>query len=76
MDASLGDGDGLLFHGFVNSHLITDVHFVELVDGTNAASVLKSWLVSRESAKGFITYSKHQSTGFDGKFAGIGVLDN
>ena len=36
LNASLGDRDGLLFHGFVNGDLIFNVHFVELVDATDA----------------------------------------
>ena len=33
MDTSLCNGYRLLFHGFVNSHLIGYIHLVELVDG-------------------------------------------
>lgn len=33
--ASLGYGDGLLFHGFVNGHLVGYVHLVEFVDSTD-----------------------------------------
>ena len=36
LDTSLGDGDSLLFHSFVNSNLIGDVHLVKLINGTNA----------------------------------------
>ena len=32
MDTSLGDRDGLLLHGLVNSNLILDIHLVELVN--------------------------------------------
>ena len=40
MDASFGDGDGLLFHCFVDCDLVGDVHFVEFVDCADAAAVL------------------------------------
>lgn len=36
MDTGFGDGDGLLFHGFVDGDLIRDVHLVELVNGADA----------------------------------------
>lgn len=36
LDAGFGDGDGLLFHGFVDGDLVGDVHFVEFVNGTDA----------------------------------------
>ena len=39
MDASLCDRDCLLLHGFVNSHLVLDVHLVELI---NAADTVVS----------------------------------
>ena len=35
VNASFGDGYGLLFHGFVDSDLVRDIHFVKLVDGAN-----------------------------------------
>ena len=35
MDASLGNGNGLLLHGFVNSNLILHIHLVELVNTAN-----------------------------------------
>lgn len=35
MDASLGNRDGLLLHGFVNSNLILHIHLVELVNAAN-----------------------------------------
>ena len=31
-----GDGDGLLLHCFMNGDLVTNIHFVELIDATNA----------------------------------------
>jgi hypothetical protein len=34
--SSFGNGDGLLFHGFMDCDLITNVHFVKLVNGTDA----------------------------------------
>ena len=36
LDASFGDGDGLLFHRFMDRDLVRDVHLVELVDCTDA----------------------------------------
>jgi hypothetical protein len=36
VDASFGNGDGLLFHGLVNGYLIFDFHLVELVDATDS----------------------------------------
>lgn len=36
LDAGFGDGDGLLFHGFVDGDLVGEVHFVEFVDGADA----------------------------------------
>ena len=36
LDASLGDGDGLLLHGFVDGHLIPHVHLVKLIDAAHA----------------------------------------
>lgn len=38
LDTGLGDWNGLLFHGFVNSHLVSQVHLVKLID---AAYTLK-----------------------------------
>ena len=35
-DASFGDGDGLLFHGFVDGGAVLVVHFVEFVDQADA----------------------------------------
>ena len=35
-DASFGDGDGLLFHGFVDGGAVLVVHLVELIDETGA----------------------------------------
>jgi len=35
LDASLGNGDGLLFHGFMDGNLIPWVHFIKFVDATN-----------------------------------------
>lgn len=35
MDTSFGDGNGLLFHGFVDGDLVRDVHLVKFVNGTN-----------------------------------------
>jgi hypothetical protein len=40
VDAGFGDRDCLLFHGFVDCDLVADVHFVEFVDGADAAAVL------------------------------------
>lgn len=48
MDAGFGDGDGLLFHCFVDCDLVGDVHFVEFVDRADAAAVLNElalWLL-------------------------------
>ena len=36
LDAGFGDGDGLLFHGFVDGDLVANVHLVEFVDGADA----------------------------------------
>lgn len=36
-DASLRDGNGLLFHGLVDGGAVLIVHLVELVDQTHAA---------------------------------------
>lgn len=36
VDAGLGDGDGLLFHGFVDGGLVFGVHLVEFVDAADA----------------------------------------
>lgn len=46
VDACFSDGDGLLFHCFVDGDLVAHVHFVEFVDGTYAASVLVQMLVT------------------------------
>ena len=35
LDTSLGDGDRLLFHGFMYSHLVLDVHLVKLINATH-----------------------------------------
>lgn len=35
LDTGLGDTDRLLFHGFVNGDLITDIHLVEFVNGAD-----------------------------------------
>ena len=35
-DARLGDGDSLLFHGFVDGSAVVVVHFVELIDQADA----------------------------------------
>jgi len=35
LDASFGDGDGLLFHCLMDRHLVRDVHLVELVNRTD-----------------------------------------
>lgn len=40
VDAGLCDGDGLLFHGFVDGDLVADVHLVEFVDGADSSAVL------------------------------------
>ena len=39
LDARLGDGDGLLFHGFVDGHLVLGVHLIKLI---NTADTLKA----------------------------------
>ena len=39
LDARLGDGDGLLFHGLVDGHLVLGVHLVELI---NTADTLEA----------------------------------
>lgn len=36
LDASLGDGDGLLLHGLMDGHLVLLVHLVKLVDAADA----------------------------------------
>ena len=36
VNASLGNGDRLLFHSLVDSHLILDVHLVELINAADA----------------------------------------
>lgn len=43
LDSSLGDADGLLFHGFVDGHLVLQVHLVKLI---NAAHTLEEALAS------------------------------
>ena len=35
-DSGLGDGDRLLFHGFVDSHGVVNLHLVELVDAADS----------------------------------------
>ncbi|KAH3703434.1 hypothetical protein DPMN_078470 [Dreissena polymorpha] len=35
-DPSLGDGDGLLFHGLMDSHLVLGVHLVKLINAADA----------------------------------------
>ena len=35
-DTCLGDGDCLLFHGFVDSHLVGIFHFIEFINTANA----------------------------------------
>ena len=35
VNTRLGNGYGLLFHGFVNGNLVRDIHFVKFVDGAN-----------------------------------------
>lgn len=34
LHSSLGDADGLLLHGFMDSHLVLDVHLVKLINAT------------------------------------------
>ena len=36
-DASFGNGDGLLFHGFVDCHPVVLAHFIELIDAADAS---------------------------------------
>ena len=36
LDPSFGDGDGLLFHRFVDRDLVGEVHLVEFIDSTDA----------------------------------------
>ena len=36
LDSGLGDGDGLLFYGFVDGYLVTWVHLVKLIDAAHA----------------------------------------
>jgi hypothetical protein len=45
VDAGLGDRDGLLFHGFVDSNLVCNVHLVELVNGADTTAILERLLV-------------------------------
>lgn len=35
LHSSLGDADGLLLHGFVDGHLVLEVHLVKLINATN-----------------------------------------
>jgi hypothetical protein len=42
MNAGFGDRDCLLFHGFMDSDLVTDIHFIKFVDSTDAATILTS----------------------------------
>jgi hypothetical protein len=46
LDAGFGYRDGLLFHGFVDGHLVCYVHLVKLVNGTDA-------VVSEHESPGF-----------------------
>jgi hypothetical protein len=36
LDAGLANADGLLLHGFVNGHLVANIHFVKLINAANA----------------------------------------
>ena len=75
VDSCFGDGDCLLFHCFVDGDLVANVHFVEFVDCTDAASVLiLLGFVVVDRVNG--TYCKHQCTGFDGEFTCFCVLDD
>ena len=74
MDAGFGDGDGLLFHCFVDCDLVGNVHFVEFVDRTDTAAVLAGLVsISLNKVLG-VTYSQHEGTGFDGEFSSFGIL--
>ena len=49
MDSCLSNGDGLLLHGLMDSHLILDIHLVELVNAAN--SVVNQHQGTRLNAK-------------------------
>ena len=36
LNSCFGNGNGLLFHGFVNSHLVFDIHLVKLINAADA----------------------------------------
>lgn len=36
LDSSLGDADGLLLHGFMDGHLVLEVHLVKLINAAHA----------------------------------------
>lgn len=36
LDSSLGDADGLLLHGFMDGHLVLEVHLVKLINAAYA----------------------------------------
>lgn len=46
LDTSFSDGDCLLFHGFVNGHLILRIHLIKLVNATDTLKTGKHWLHS------------------------------
>ena len=46
VDAGFGDGDGLLFHYFVDGYAVDVAHFVELINADHAA-------VSEDHSAGF-----------------------
>ncbi|KAG7227342.1 hypothetical protein INR49_000347 [Caranx melampygus] len=35
LDSGLGDADGLLLHGFMDGHLVLEVHLVKLINATH-----------------------------------------
>lgn len=36
LNACLGDGNGLLLHGFMNSHLVININLIKFINATNA----------------------------------------
>jgi hypothetical protein len=76
VNPGLGDGNCLLFHGFVDSDLVCNIHLVELVNSADSSSVLRVLLVKILANDPSGTYSQHQSTGLNGKFASFWVFDN
>lgn len=87
LDSSLGDADGLLLHGFVDGHLVFEVHLVKLVNAAHALRRQKQtnkrrrqWTPTHPTAASASpnthVVSEHQSPGLDHKLVGLLVSDH